>query len=211
MRCRNKQLILRKKIPFHYTLSGDYPKIINKLRSHRPTFARQVAFDVLIVVEMVLMLSIITTVDNNQSLINQTVLQNKNNIVLGSTLLYVASLVLKLCYYNTHPWPLKQPNWKNVKKMCKNIAKMCKNLAKILFYPTLGLLLISFIASSLLLPILSIFLGPSPDMPELSVYSLYNNQTAEWILNKYYYGTNIIGYSWIAFWAVFTLFYVCFT
>jgi len=45
----------------------------------------------------------------------------------------------------------------------------------------------------LIAPVLSVFLGPSPDSPELAVYSWYDNQTTDWINTNY--NTHMISYS----------------
>ena len=47
--------------------------------------------------------------------------------------------------------------------------------------------------SFLIAPVLSLFLGPSPDSPELAVYSWYDNQTTDWINTNY--NTHMISYS----------------
>ena len=179
---KNGELVLRKKIPFHYKLSGNFPAKNNKFRTHRPSFGRQMTFEFLIFVEMVLMLYVITKVDNPASLINDEVVLYKNNIVLGSLSLYAISQLLKLIYYTTHPWPLQLPNWKKISDLLLCVVLI---LVPVLF----------------VVPVLSVFLGPSPDSPELAVYSWYDNDTTEWLHNNH--STAMIGYSSLVFLVVF--------
>ena len=77
-------MVLRKKIPTHYKISGYYPDSVNKFRTHRPSLGRQLLFELLILIEMIIMLQVITSVDNPNSLINDQVIAYKKNIVLIS-------------------------------------------------------------------------------------------------------------------------------
>ena len=184
---KNGELVLRKKIPYHYKLSGNFPAKNNKFRTHRPSFGRQMTFEFLIFVEMLLMLYVITMVDNPASLINDEVVLYKNNIVLGSLSLYAISQLLKLIYYTTHPWPLQLPNWSKISYLFLYLALI---LMPVLF----------------VIAVLSVFLGPSPDSPELAVYYLYENDTTEWIQSNH--STAMIGYSSLVFLVVYLFLHI---
>ena len=85
------------------------PKKISKKRAHRPSFGRHLMFEVIIIIEMVVMLYYIETIDNPMSLINKDVRKLKKSILLITTALYITSLGFKLLYYQLHQWPLKSP------------------------------------------------------------------------------------------------------
>ena len=106
---QKEKLILKKDIPLFYALSENHPKNISKLRVHRPSLARQLAFEMIILVEFTLMLVAITTTDNKDSLINDDVKMKRSQILSISSIFYMVSLVLKIVYYYLHPWPLGFP------------------------------------------------------------------------------------------------------
>ena len=82
---------------------------VQRARVHRPTLGRQIIFELIIVAELICMLSFVILIDNKNSLINDEILRLKNYIICWMSGLYIASLLLKLCYYQLHPWPLPLP------------------------------------------------------------------------------------------------------
>ena len=132
--CVTGKLILRKKVPYHYKLSGSCPKEMNKMRIHRPSLGRQIVFELIMIIEMSIMLSLIMNNENTGSLINSKVVENKNDIMAIGVGLYVGGLLMKLFYYKLHPWPLQEPNW----------FKFARKVGKIIVIVILGGVPLSF-------------------------------------------------------------------
>ena len=163
------------------------------MRVQRPTLGRQIAFELIMMLEMVYMLSCITSAENEDSLINEETQRLNSYIVYFAIGLYVASLFLKLVYFSLHPWPLRKPNWEKL-MFFPRLTFLSQQLPDGLGYLvccSIGLASPPILFSGVIVSTTTLILSSLTDISVLELVEVYVNGFTE-VLQAYIFNSLIL-------------------